>query len=91
MIKMYSSLVKYLKSSDIGAAIELDFIDVTKDGIENYPAALNILRKGYAIPLIAINGVVSYYGGIPYEKVYNEVKNAYLLEGEPINNMDCPV
>jgi hypothetical protein len=78
MMQMYNSLVKYLMSSDIGRSVEINFIDVTDGRIREYPYALSILLKGYAIPLVAIDGIVRYYGGINYEEIYNEVRKLLL-------------
>lgn len=71
---MYRSLVKYLESSDIKDRVGLRFIDVTRDRIEDYPQALNLLKRKYAIPLVGINGIILWYGGIPYEMVYKEAR-----------------
>lgn len=77
MWEMYSSLVKYIWSGDIKDGVEIKFIDVINDDIDKYPGILDILRKGYVIPLVAINRVVKFYGGIPYEAVYKEVEKIY--------------
>lgn len=80
MIQMYNSIVKYMESSDIWNLVEIHFIDVTRDMIENYPYAFDLLKKGYAIPLVAVNGRVLFYGGIPYEMIYREVEKCLSLD-----------
>lgn len=74
MWQMYNSLVKYINSSNIKSKVKLKFIDVIDDEIEDYPEALNILRRGYSIPLVMINGIAKFHGGIPYEAIYNEIQ-----------------
>lgn len=74
MWQMYNSLVKYIRSSSIKDNVKIKFIDVISDDIGVYPAVYEILRKGYAIPIVTINGIAKFYGGIPYEAIYSEIE-----------------
>jgi hypothetical protein len=73
-LNMYFSLLRYLESSDAGSKVDLRFIDITKTAMENFPAAQSMLKNGKPLPMVAINGVVKYFGSIPYENVYQDVK-----------------
>lgn len=72
MYKIYRSLERYVESGGI-KGVEFSFIDVLRDRIEDYPEALAMIRSKYAIPYIAINGVIKFYGNIDYEQVYHEI------------------
>jgi len=74
MWQMYDSLIKYIESSNIKDKVQIKFIDVINDNIKDYPTALNLLRKGYALPLVIVNGVAKFYGSLPYEAIYIEIE-----------------
>lgn len=77
MWQMYNELNNYLRSSKIKGKVKVKFIDVLYDNIDDYPTITDLLKRGYKLPLVIINGVPKFYGGIPNESVYSEI-NKYL-------------
>lgn len=76
-LQKYFSLVDYLQGSDVKDNVDLNFIDTAVTNIDNYPAVKNALQQGQPTPITVINGVVKYFGNIPYEAVYQDVKRTY--------------
>lgn len=76
-LQKYFSLVNYLQSSDAKDSVDLNFIDPTVTNIDNYPTVKNALQQGRPTPIIVVNGVAKYFGNIPYEAVYQDVKRTY--------------
>lgn len=74
MWQMYGSLIKYIGSSNIKDKVKIKFIDAIRDNIDDYPVALNLLKNKYALPLVMINGIPKFYGGLPYEEIYTEIE-----------------
>lgn len=73
-LRKYFSLVKYLESSDVMDKTDLQFIDTTEVSMAKYPEVQRALSLGRPTPIVAINGVVKYFGDIPYERVYQDIK-----------------
>lgn len=73
-LKKYFSLVDYFESSGIGDKVDLHFIDTAHASLAGYPAVQKALDSGKPEPIVAVNGVVKYYGIIPYESVYQDIK-----------------
>jgi len=71
---MYEDLVRFCQESDLGAEVELQFIDVFEDDLKGYDTAHTMFKNGFALPLVAVNGVVRLYGGISHSKIYDEVR-----------------
>jgi hypothetical protein len=74
MIEVYRSLVKYIENSRIRDKVVFSFIDVLRDRIEDYPDALDLIRKRYALPYVAVNGVIKFCDRIDYELIYQEAE-----------------
>lgn len=74
MWQMYNDLVKYIKSSNLKGKVKIKFIDIINDNIAEYPTAINLLRRGYSVPLVMINGNPKFQGEIPYKAIYNEIE-----------------
>jgi hypothetical protein len=73
-LRKYFSLVKYLESGDVIDKVDLHFIDTNTADMNNYPAAQNALKQGRPTPIVEIDGVVKYFGDIPYETIYQYIK-----------------
>jgi hypothetical protein len=73
-LKKYFSLVKYLENSDMIDKVDLHFTDPTEVSMASYPAVQKALQQGKPEPIVVIDGVVKYFGNIPYEAVYQDVK-----------------
>jgi len=74
MGEMFEDLVLYCKESDLASDVQLHFIDVFEDNLKIYDTAHTMFKNGFALPLVAVNGVVRFYGGI--SKIYDEVRKS---------------
>lgn len=73
-IRKYFSLVKFLESSDVISKVDMHFIDTSETAMAKYPAVQKALQSRKPTPIVAINGTVKYFGNIPYESVYQDIK-----------------
>lgn len=76
MGEMFEDLVLYCKESDLASVVQLHFIDVFEDNLKIYDTAHTMFKNGFALPLVAVNGVVRFYGGISHSKIYDEVRKS---------------
>jgi len=74
MGEMYEELIRFCKESDLPDDVRLQFIDLFEDDLKGYDTAHTMFKNGFALPLVAVNGVVRFYGGISNSKIYDEVK-----------------
>lgn len=72
--QVYEEIEKFIKYSDASKNVIMEFIDIKRDGIENYKEIEKLLLEGYNIPIIVIDGIVRYYGGISKELIYKDIK-----------------
>ena len=77
MGEMFEDLARFCQESDIAANIKLQFIDVLEDDLKGCDTAHTMFKNGFALPLVAVNGVVRFYGGISHSKIYDEVRKNY--------------
>lgn len=76
MGEMYEELESFLVQSDLGAEVHVQFLDVLDDNLSGYDTAHTMFKNGFALPLVAVKGVVRFSGGINTTMVYDEVKKA---------------
>jgi len=74
MGEMYEELDQFFLESDLATEVRLQFIDLFEDDLKGYDSAHTMFKNGFAIPLVAVNGVVRFYGGISHSKIYEEVR-----------------
>ena len=74
MGEMYEDLLRFFQESDLAANIQLKFIDVFEDDLKGNDTPHTMFKNGFALPLVAVNGVVRFYGGISNSKIYDEVR-----------------
>ena len=74
MWETYEDMAAFIKSSEIGENAVMEFIDIKRDGLQNYNNVQKLLLEGYKIPLTVIDGIVRYYGGISKKLIYEDVK-----------------
>ncbi|HBV87077.1 MAG TPA: hypothetical protein DEF42_10600 [Desulfosporosinus sp.] len=74
MGEMYEDLLRFFQESDLGSNIQFKFIDVFEDDLKGYDTPHTMFKNGFALPLVAVNGVVRFYGGISESRIYDEVK-----------------
>jgi len=80
MGEMFDSLRTSLGASDIKEQCSLRFIDVIKDTDPMVDEVRRLFETGYSLPLTALNGKWSFYGGISNELFYLKIRE--LLTGE---------
>ncbi|MDR3600446.1 MAG: hypothetical protein P4L49_08220 [Desulfosporosinus sp.] len=76
MGEMYEELKRFLVQSDLGAEVQVQFLDVLDDDLSGHDAAHMMFKNGLALPLVAVKGIVLFSGGINTTMVYDEVKKA---------------
>jgi len=54
-----------------GNKVEVKYFDTDKKGLGAYPMVANVVRMGYAFPLVFINGEPRLAGGIDLEQIQN--------------------
>ena len=74
MGEMFESLRTSLDASDIKEQCSLRFIDVIKDTDPTVDEVRRLFETGYSLPLTALNGKWSFYGGMSNEKFYTKVR-----------------
>lgn len=70
----YEDTEKFIKYSDVGKDVIMEFIDIKRDSVENYENIEKLLLEGYNIPITIIDGIARYYGGISKELIYKDIK-----------------
>lgn len=58
-----------------GSQVEVRYVDVDQEGLDNYPAMTKILQMGYPYPITVINGEPRYAGGIMIAEVKQSIKD----------------
>ena len=74
MGEIYEELESFLVQSDVGAEVQVQFLDVLDDDLKGHDTAHKMFKNGFTLPLVAIKGVVRFSGGINNTMVYDEVK-----------------
>jgi hypothetical protein len=80
MGEMFDSLRTSLDASDIKEQCSLRFIDVIKDTDPMVDEVRRLFETGYSLPLTALNGKWSFYGGISNDLFYLKIRE--LLTGK---------
>jgi hypothetical protein len=76
MGEMYDELVSFIDSSNVKEKVELHFIDIEKNGLENHEDVKNAIEVGNRIPFTAIGGALKFQGGVYPQMVVQEVLKA---------------
>lgn len=74
MGEMYSEFETYMKSSQVSDKVEMNFVDVFFDEMDEYKFVIDAMNKGFALPLTAVNGELKFYGGISGQMVEDLVQ-----------------
>jgi len=82
MGEMFDSLRTSLDASDIKEQCLLRFIDVIKDSDPMVDEVRRLFETGYSLPLTALNGKWSFYGGISNDLFYLKIRE--LLTGKKV-------
>ncbi len=74
MQEILKDLSESIQDSDIKECAELEFIDLGKISAYEYENIEQLLEQGFTTPIVVIDGIVRYYGGISFRLIYNDVK-----------------
>ena len=80
MGEMFESLRTSLDASDIKERCSLRFIDIIKDSDAQVNQARKMVETGYSLPLTALNGSWSFYGGMSSDLFLTKIRE--ILGGE---------
>jgi len=69
----FENLDSFLKASDVHDKISLNFIEVDSKAMIEHEEIREIIKEGYSLPVIIIDDIVRYYGGISNKLVYSDV------------------
>lgn len=71
----FEEVVKFIKNSDVGEKVYIEFIDVNNLGdIHPYNDIIDLRDRGFDLPITVVDGIVRYYGGISGKLIYKDVK-----------------
>ena len=75
----YNELIKFINESDVKDNTIVEFIDLNNTKLENgFERIKDIIDRGFEPPIIVIDDIIRYYGGISNRLIYNDIKE--LLE-----------
>jgi len=80
MGEMFESLRTSLDASDIKDRCSLRFIDIIKDSDAQVNQVRKMVESGYSLPLTALNGKWSFYGGMSSDLFLTKIRE--ILNGE---------
>ena len=80
MGEMFESLRTSLDASDIKERCSLRFIDIIKDSDAQVNQVRKMVESGYSLPLTALNGSWSFYGGMSSDLFLTKIRE--ILGGE---------
>ena len=80
MGEMFESLRTSLDASDIKDRCSLRFIDIIKDSDAQVNQVRKMVETGYSLPLTALNGTWSFYGGMSSDLFLTKIRE--ILGGE---------
>ena len=80
MGEMFDSLRTSVDASDIKDRCSLRFIDIIKDSDAQVNQARKMVETGYSLPLTALNGTWSFYGGMSSDLFLTKIRE--ILNGE---------
>lgn len=72
-IEAFSELGEYLSMKGAADDVELSFIEADEEGMMAHEELRELLRQGFTLPIIIIDDVPRYYGGISKDLVYKDV------------------
>jgi len=71
---MFLELKNFIGATEVKSRVELKFIELDKNKIGQNEEIEDIINRGFESPIVVIDGIVRYYGGISNLLVYNDIK-----------------
>ncbi|MBC8061874.1 MAG: hypothetical protein H7Y18_14575 [Clostridiaceae bacterium] len=71
---MFLELESFIDASDIKNKVKLYFIELDNKKIGGNEEIQEIIDRGFEAPIVVIDGIVRYFGGISNLLIYNDIK-----------------
>lgn len=81
-LEIYEELKIFLEDTDVKDKIEIEFIDIDKDDLSNYPRERKILNSGYQLPITFIARKPAFSGQVDKMKAYLTLKKMWCLSSK---------
>lgn len=73
MGEMYKDFEEYMMRTSMKDQIEVSFIDVFYDDLDEYRYVIDAMNKGLGLPLTSVNGELKFYGGMSGQMVMDYI------------------
>ena len=71
-VELTAEMAEDLKKT-YGDKVEVKYVDIDKEGLDNYPIMSRVLQMGYPYPVTLINGEPKFAGGIMISEVKQSI------------------
>lgn len=72
--ELFREFEKFIKDSDVKDNTEIVFIDLNEDKNQLTEDVLDVIERGFTAPITEVDGIIRFYGGIPNEQIYKDIK-----------------
>lgn len=72
-IEAFAELGEFLRIKGVAGDVDLNFIEADEEGMMGHEELRELLKQGFTLPIIIIDDVPRYYGGISKDLVYNDI------------------
>jgi hypothetical protein len=72
-IEAFTELDQYLRMKGIVDDVSLNFIEADEEGMLNHGELRELMKQGFTLPIIVIDEVPRYYGGISKDLIYKDI------------------
>lgn len=73
---LYREVESHLKNSTVNNQIDMTFIDVFHDELDEYKYVIDAMNKGFGLPLTAVNGELKFFGGMSGEMIVDLIEKS---------------
>jgi len=72
-IEAFTELDQYLRMKGIGEDVSLNFIEADNEGMLSHEELRELMKQGFTLPIIVIDEIPRYYGGISKDLIYKDI------------------
>jgi hypothetical protein len=72
-IEAFTELDQYLRMKGIGDDVSLNFIEADEEGMLSHEELRELMKQGFTLPIIIIDEIPRYYGGISKDLIYKDI------------------
>jgi glutaredoxin len=72
-IEAFTELDQYLRVKGISDDVSLNFIEADEEGMLGHEELRELMRQGFTLPIIVIDEIPRYYGGISKDLIYKDI------------------